>query len=331
MAACLLCAGCNADPPPQDDQSDSTTAASPTTTTANPTTTAEVTTSQDATAGGRATTGLASTGTSGPADSSDSNADNGTPPIFDVSIPDAAGEDPPAAEPWLVHVGVAGGERHLFQVDIETAVATDLCVLINTATMQPIPTGAASITFTRDDRLLFTNGTGTNLWEIELPSCLATNLGPIGVSGVYGISPDEGNDLYGLSAVTNSLIHIDAMTVAASTIGPLGATWGNLGGTWNEAEQQILGINGETDSLYEVDGTTGTATLVQSLPLDYSFVGMEYHPLNGQIYSCTADSHLYRLEDDGSLTDLGHMGTEGSCTNLGAPWSEDIPLPPPTR
>lgn len=41
------------------------------------------------------------------------------------------------------------------------------------------------------------------------------------------------------------------------------------------------------------------------------------------------DSHLYRLDMDGSMTDLGDMGSSG-CTNLGAPWTDGVDLPVPS-
>lgn len=247
------------------------------------------------------------------------------PPIFDLGIPDA----PPTkdAEPWLVRLAVVDGNRHLFQIDIETAATTDLCTVMDAATMTPLTGNTSTITFTRDDRLLFVRGQ-TVLWELALPSCIATEIGPIGFGGVNGICPDEGNNLYGLSTTSDVLLAIDANTGVGTEIGALGQDWGSLGGTWNEDEQRVLGINSNTDALYEINQLSGAATQVQVLPLLFASVGMEYHPLTSRIYACTNDSHLYRLEDDGTLTDLGDTGL-GTCDNLGAPWSPDVPIPRP--
>ncbi|MEM7154628.1 MAG: hypothetical protein AAF799_17400 [Myxococcota bacterium] len=257
----------------------------------------------------------------------DSDDDGDEPPIFDVPTPDGGPLDPPEKTPsWLVHIGNVDGQRHLFHIDIETAEATDVCVLTDAETGQPYSGQSPSVTFSRDDRLLFSSNTG--LWEFELPSCIATHVGEFGYSQVWGISPDEGNDLYGLDALTDQLIHIDAQTGQATAVGPLGQDWTTLGGTWNEVEQRLYGINASTDALYEIDQLTGMGVLANALPLDFEYVGVEFHPLTEQIYACTSSRQLYRLEADGSLTDLGDMGLPG-CNNLGAPWSTEVVLPPP--
>ena len=262
-------------------------------------------------------TGSGGLGSTGP------DTATGGPPIFDLGIPDA----PPVkeAEPWLVRLAVVDGVRHLFQIDIETAATTDLCTVTDGATGMPLTGNTSTITFTRDDRLLFVRGQ-TVLWELALPSCVATEIGTIGFGGVNGICPDEGNDLYGLSTTSDVLLAIDSNTGVGTEIGALGQDWGSLGGTWNEDEQRVLGINSNTDALYEINQMSGAATQVQVLPLLFASVGMEYHPLTSRIYACTNDSHLYRLEDDGTLTDLGDTGL-GTCDNLGAPWSPDVPIP----
>lgn len=290
------------------------------------------TTGRDVTDGpGTSSTGSpgTSTSTGAPTDgtgTTEAGSEGPPPPIFDLGVPDAP-KMPPRTPPWLVHIANVGGERHLFQIDIDTAVPTDVCTLTDAATGLPFSQGTPSVTFTRDDRLLFS--TGSAIYELALPSCEATLLGDIGYGGVYGICPDEANDLYGLSSSSDALIHIDAATGMGTMVGPLGDAWSMLGGTWNEVDQQILGINSVTDGLYDIDSMTGMASLLQVLPLDFMNVGMEFHPLTEQIYACTSDSHLYRLEMDGSLTDLGDMGFD-SCTNLGAPWSETVQLPTPS-
>lgn len=270
--------------------------------------------------GGTDSTTVASSGA--PATGSDTMM----PPTFDVGTMPDAGRPPVETPPWLLHLALIGGELTLHHVDIETAVPTEICTVIDGATMLPFTDFAYSVTFSRDDRLLFS--TGDELWEIELPSCNAVLMGPLGYSGVFGISPDEGDDLFGIDSTLDVLIRIDAQTGQGTEVGPLGNDWFTLGGTWNEVEQQVLGLSGNDDGLYELDQMSGMASLLQTLPLDFFTVGVEFHPLTERIYACTNDSHLYRLENDGSLTDLGDMGFD-TCINLGAPWSEGIPLPPP--
>ena len=79
--------------------------------------------------------------------------------------------------------------------------------------------------------------------------------------------------------------------------------------------------------LYDVDQNSGMVSLLSFLQVNFSTVGIEYHPLTEQLYACTGDNNLYRIEDDYSITNLGPMGLHNACTNLGAPWSENVQLP----
>ena len=124
------------------------------------------------------------------------------------------------------------------------------------------------------------------------------------------------------------MIHIDTGTGAAVSVGPLGSDWFTLGATWNEDEQQLLGLSGSTDSIYDLDTVTGAATLIQGLDVDFVQVGFEYHPNTGLSYACTDNAPLLRIEGDGSVSDLGDMGF-ADCLNLGAPWPDAVQLPAP--
>ncbi len=230
------------------------------------------------------------------------------------------------APPWMVSLDLVAGATHLIQVDIDTAATLDFCTVINTNNGQPFSSYAYSATFTRDDRLVFS--TGNQLWEIELPTCEAAPIGPIGFSQVYGIAPDEGNDLFGLDAATDVLLRIDATTGVGTEVGGLGSNWSTLGVTWDEAAQQILGVNGNTDELNDIDPATGMASVLQALGIDVFQVAFEYHSRTELSYVCSDDSQLLRIEADGSLTDLGNLGLNLGCLNLAAPWSDAAGLPP---
>lgn len=238
----------------------------------------------------------------------------------------STGEPVVEAPPWLVHLLATGGGLVLYQVDIETAATTEICTVVDSVTMAPFDGFAYSVTFTRDDRLMFSSG--AHLWEVELPSCMATNLGAFGVGDVFAIAPDEDLGLFGVSAATDEVLRIDPDDGSSTVVGPLGSDWFTLGATWNETEQQLLGLSGNTDSLYDLDIVTGEATLLQALGVDFFQVGFEYHSLTDLSYACTDDAHLLRIEVDGSITDLGDMGF-ADCLNLGAPWSDASVLPPP--
>lgn len=325
LAACPV-----EDPAPSDSDADPTAAGTteqPPTAPADDGGTGSTSIGMTSVGSGGTSTASGTTTSPGTDEAGSSSEDGPVGPIFDLSVPDGGGGEPPMkTPPWLVHLANEDGARQLYHIDIETAVATHICTIIDAATMMPYDGGSPSITFTRDDRLIFSGN--NSIWEIELPSCITTEIGPIGFTQVNGISPDEGDDLFGISGSSDVLLRIDAQTGQGTEVGPLGQSWGLLGGTWSEVEQEIYGINSSTDALYQIDAATGMATVDQMLPIDFQNVGVEFHPLTERIYACTSNSHLYRLEPDGSVTDLGDMGFD-TCTNLGAPWSEDIELPPP--
>ncbi len=271
---------------------------------------------------GDSTAGESTTGTTDDGTTDDGTTDDGTTDEGSSST----GEEPAQAPPWLVSLDEFNDGNHVTQIDIETAATLDVCVIDNTVSGQPLTGPIYSSTFTRDDRLLISRG--NQLWEVELPSCDASPVGPFGFNDVFGISPDEGNDLFGLSAAADQLIRIDANTGMGTSVGPLGSDWFTLGVTWDEQGQRLLGLNGNDDDLYEIDVMTGMTTPIYMLMPDFFQIAFEYHTLTDQVYACTDDAHLLRVEDDGSLTDLGDLGLANGCLNLAAPWSDAAGLPP---
>ena len=245
--------------------------------------------------------------------------------LSEVDTPDPIEEIPP----WLVTmnklVDAPDAEIHLFHVDIETGEAESVCVLTDADTQQPLTSRGPSLTFTRDDRLIasFT----TYIAEITLPDCQVHYIGDIGFGQVFGIMPDEGNELYAISSASDALIHIDTGSGQGMEIGPLGQGWGTAGGTWIEATQDVIGLRASDDGIYDIDQNNGMAALLGNIDVDFYNVGIEFHPLTEQLYACSSDAHLYRIEDDYTTTDLGPMGLATSCTNLGAPWSTEVLLP----
>jgi hypothetical protein len=215
-------------------------------------------------------------------------------------------------------------------------VATEVCDL-NPEDSVVLPT-FQSVTFTRDDRLLAGSSGDNSLWEVFLPSCDIVKIDNYSLPSLLipGICPDEENDLFGLSTGNEALYRIDSNTAEVTLVGYFGITFGNVGGTWVEEEQEVYSITnvGSEDGLMHVDKTDGAATLLAYLTEDFGSVGMEHHPHNEVIYACTNPSAgpgwesapLFQVDLDGTVTLVGLTGLPGNCDNLGAPWGNP-PLP----
>ena len=250
------------------------------------------------------------------------------PDASDPSGPDAddpgsnSGWDP--ATPWLLTVD--NSTKTLQKVNVETAETIDVCVL-NDGTpaggLLAMPT-YPSLTFSRFNGL-YASQQGGSLDQIDPCTCEITPIGPYGdYSGIYGITSDEGDNLYGVATVQDWLVAISTDDGHGHGVGPLGYDFTTAGATWSDVNETLFAINGGTDGLYTIEPTTGVSTLLSALDYDFGTVGIELHPANGVIYACSSDAHLLSVDLDGKVTDIGDMGQGGSCTNLAAPW---MPVP----
>lgn len=215
---------------------------------------------------------------------------------------------------WLLHI--EGG--NLYQVDVAGGNAVLLCEKIG---------GANTLTFTRDNRLFATSG--ITLVQIDPCTCTGTQIGAFGHPQIFGIAPDEGNELFGFSAQANALVRIDTQTGQTTEVGQVGFMFGKHGAAWSEQDQTLYFVTGNT--LYTVDIQTGQATEVGPLGVDFGDVGVEQHPATAELYGCTGDGNLYAIDKlTGAASLIGPIGTGGNCTNLGAPWTEtEVCLPIP--
>lgn len=141
-------------------------------------------------------------------------------------------------------------------------------------------------------------------------------------SGIYGITPDEQDGLYGISEAQDLLVRIDADTAHTEAVGPLGVDFQTHGATLSASEQSIYAIRGVANELYEVDVSDGSAQLLSSITgADFEGVGIERHPDTDQVFGCTDGDVLYEVDvNSGQATSVGSMGAGAKCTNLGAPW-----------
>ena len=341
---CLLFAACGEDTDARPTSATAATSATSVTSATSATTTAASTDPAPLTDGmgseATANPGASSVGSTTGADTTAAGTTGGastSAPKLDVgAVPDFGGETGDGAMceemcqadkagqvggDWRLHISSANA---LMLVDVSDGSTTEVCKVTGIGFIK-------SLTFTRTNRLLASDG--AILYEIDPCTCKGAQIGVFspGYGSIYGISPDEGDDLFGISAQANALVRIDSDTAKTTEIGPLGGIWGNHGATWSEQEQRIYAINGGTNSLYTVDPQTGAATLIAKLSVTFSTVGAEIHPATGRLYGCTGTGKLYEIDKaTAKATEIGAIQGIGTCTNLGAPWTgSDVCLPVP--
>lgn len=253
-------------------------------------------------------------------DTLDVGSDSGSsvdalPPEPDLIEPDTSEPDlpPPPADPYLLSID--NSSHTLQKVNVTTGATTDVCQL-NTTQTYP------SLTFSRFNGL-YGSRDGSQLDRIDPCTCSISPIGSYGAySGIYGITADKADNLFGVATVQDWLVSISTDSGVGTGIGALGYNFTTSGGTWSDADGTLYAINGGTDGLYTVDPILGTATLLSTLNYDFGTVGIELHPANGVIYACSTAGHLLAVDPNGQVTDIGDMGQGGSCTNLAAPWLE---------
>jgi hypothetical protein len=248
-----------------------------------------------------------------PMDGGDTTEDTAVPtPDADGGVQDVPqGDGGQSAGLWLLTID--NNSHTLKKVDVATAATTDVCQL-NTAQVYP------SLTFSRFNGLYGSMG-GTTLHQIDPCTCAITPVGAYGAySGVYGITADKNDNLFGVATTQDWLISVSTASGQGTGVGALGFDFTTSGGTWSDLDQTVFAISGGDDGLYSVDPTLGTATLLGTLDYDFGTVGIELHPANGVIYACSSEAHLLAVDLSGQVHDIGDMNQTGSCTNLAAPW-----------
>ena len=243
-------------------------------------------------------------------------------------VTDASGGEPDAlamdAEPdvqppkklWLLSVD--NGKKMLQVVDVETGNATDLCDL---AALDSYP----SLTFSRLNGLYGSRG-GYTLDRINPCTCEILPIGGYGgPTGVFGITADPGDALFGVATTQDVAISIDVVMGEATQLGELGVNFTTSGATYSQEDKKIYAINGGDDELYSINMKTGEASQIASLNYDFGSVGIEVHPANNKLYACSSKAELLEVDPTtGTVTVVGPMNQSGSCTNLAAPWF-DVP------
>ncbi len=271
----------------------------------------------------------------------DTNPKDTNPNVDDIAIEDSSPEDaiedgiddmtapdlppldtgvdttpPPPKKLWLLSIDNV--KKMLQVVDIQTGEATDLCKL-NAVDSYP------SLTFSRLNGLYGSRG-GYTLDRINPCTCDILSIGGYGgPTGVFGITADPGDSLFGVATTQDIAISIEVVFGMATTLGPLGVNFTTSGATYSQDDKKIYAINGNDDSLYTINMKTGAATKIADLNYNFGSVGIEVHPSNNKLYACSSSADLLEVDPTtGNVTVIGSMGQSGGCTNLAAPWF-DVP------
>ncbi len=234
-------------------------------------------------------------------------------------------------ELYVISIDDTAEYTRLLKISVVTGDGMEIC---KTA----MQSGYNSSTFTRES-ILYLSRTGY-IDRMDPNTCEITEVGATGFKAIPGITSNYENGIYGVANNNNDpdkknkFLDINLETAEATVIGDLGSDFGTTGATWCEELQIVYSINGSDDKLYEIDRTTGTATYLVDLvdengdPFDFGSVGIELHPLNGEIYACSgvAKELLHIDPQTGTVTKIGTgMGHEKQdCDNLGAPWKNVI-------
>lgn len=234
-------------------------------------------------------------------------------------------------ELYVISIDDTAEYTRLLKISIVTGDGIEIC---KTAKQS----GYNSSTFTRES-ILYLSRTGY-IDRMDPNTCEITEVGATGFKAIPGITSNYDNGIYGVAnnnndeGKKNKFLDINIETAEATVIGDLGSDFGTTGATWCEELQIVYSINGTDDKLYEIDRTTGTATYLVDLvddtgaAFDFGSVGIELHPLNGEIYACSgvAAELLHIDAETGTVTKIGTgMGHEKTdCDNLGAPWKNVI-------
>lgn len=101
------------------------------------------------------------------------------------------------------------------------------------------------------------------LYSIDLPTGIATPIGPTGFGDVECIAFDASGVLYGVDDITNQLVICDTSTGACDAVGPLGVAFTDCGLTFDCNGELFMSTDAPAPlNLYSIDPNTGQATAI---------------------------------------------------------------------
>lgn len=101
------------------------------------------------------------------------------------------------------------------------------------------------------------------LYSIDLPTGIATPIGPTGFDDVECLAFDASGVLYGVDDITNQLLICDASTGDCDAVGPLGIAFTDCGLTFDCNGELLMSTDAPQPlNLYSIDPNTGQATAI---------------------------------------------------------------------
>ncbi|MEM6997071.1 MAG: hypothetical protein AAF721_41590 [Myxococcota bacterium] len=161
--------------------------------------------------------------------------------------------------------------------------------------------------------------------EVDRCTCETQPQIPLPNSGFGSLAQDPKTEaIYTVSKETDELFTFEVGSAAVMQVGPLGVTVDNQGGTWSPFRDAMLLLDAGTDTLYQVDISTGQAKAVAVFDLDFSSAGIAASLDDDFVFACSNDLGLFRLNLDGSYEILVDQVLP-NCINLAV----DPELDPP--
>lgn len=234
--------------------------------------------------------------------------------VEDLAEPeDIRPDEPDVSEPPVYLVNSANGADVLRLYDVTEDRVVTACTFDEDINYPSITFGL--------DGTLYGSRSGQFLDVIDPCSCEVTPVGDMGYTGVVGITANGVKDieLYGLTHISDLLLVVDLEDGSGSPVGNgLGVDFGYSGSTWSSDIPGLFAINSTTNTLYQIGTQSGLATDPVQLDANFGTVGIEWHPVDRNLYACT-DAAVYRVDPDtGETTHLTQLS--GGCNNLAAPW-----------
>ena len=156
----------------------------------------------------------------------------------------------------------------------------------------------------------------TILWQVNKATGAATAIAPLGDLSVTGLGYDPNNQiLYGIEVDSDTLVTIDTVTGAVTTVGPLNYGFASSGLAYN-SDNNLL-YTSRSGGLYSIDPTTGAATLVGT-GMPPSSTAMAYDSNRGRLY--LVDPSLRQLHHvdpaTAQITLIGDLGSSAALSGL---------------
>lgn len=144
-----------------------------------------------------------------------------------------------------------------------------------------------------------------------MKSCIKAACVSLTLSGLAGLAPLQAQVLVTVRETDDMLQQINPQTLTITNIGPLGVTFSFGDLAWNPLNSTLYMIDGRgAQSLYTVNLTTGTATLVGPHGITDLFA-LAFNTLNNTLYagSFSTPNTLYSLNPaTGAATAIGSTG-----------------------